>query len=76
MDGLLIWKEPPVRSMLGVSPPGADAPVASRGAAVYAPTMNLRFPTRDEIHRAFLRGEDAMVVLFTEVGQQVEDLAR
>ena len=38
--------------------------------------MNLRLPTRDEIHRAFLEGEDAMVVLFTEVGQQVEDLAR
>ena len=38
--------------------------------------MNLRLPTRDEIHRAFLQGEEAMVALFTEVGQQVEALAR
>jgi transposase len=38
--------------------------------------MNLRLPTRDEIHRAFLQGEDAIVELFTEVGQQVETLAR
>ena len=38
--------------------------------------MNLRFPTRDEIHRAFLQGEEAMMALFTEVGQQVEALAR
>ena len=38
--------------------------------------MNLRLPTRDEIHRAFLQGEEAIVALFTEVGQQVEALAR
>jgi transposase len=38
--------------------------------------MNLRLPTRDEIHRAFLQGEQAVVELFTEVGQQVETLAR
>ena len=38
--------------------------------------MNLRLPTRDEIHRAFLQGEEAIVELFTEVGQQIETLAR
>ncbi len=38
--------------------------------------MNLRFPTRDEIHGAFLQGEEAIMALFTEVGQQVEALAR
>ena len=38
--------------------------------------MNLRLPTRDEIHRAFLQGEEAIVALFTEVGEQVEALAR
>ena len=38
--------------------------------------MNLRLPTRDEIHRAFLQGEAALVALFTEVGQQGEALAR
>jgi len=38
--------------------------------------MNLRLPTRDEIHRAFLQGEEAMVELFARVGQQVEALAR
>jgi transposase len=38
--------------------------------------MNLRLPTRDEIHRAFLQGEGAVVELFAEVGQQVETLAR
>ncbi len=38
--------------------------------------MNLRLPTRDEIHRAFLQGEGAIVELFAEVGQQVETLAR
>jgi hypothetical protein len=38
--------------------------------------MNLRLPTRDEIHRAFLEGEEAMVELFARVGQQVEELAR
>ena len=38
--------------------------------------MNLRLPTRDEIHRAFLEGEDAMVELFAQVGRQVEELAR
>ena len=38
--------------------------------------MNLRLPTRDEIHRAFLEGEEAIVELFAQVGQQVEALAR
>jgi transposase len=38
--------------------------------------MNLRLPTRDEIHRAFLEGEDAMVELFAQVGQQIEGLAQ
>ena len=38
--------------------------------------MNFRLPTRDEIHRAFLQGEEAMVELFAQVGQQVEGLAR
>ena len=38
--------------------------------------MNLRLPTRDDIHRAFLEGEEAMVELFAQVGQQVEELAR
>jgi transposase len=38
--------------------------------------MNLRLPTRDEIHRAFLQGEDAILELFAEVGRQVEVVAR
>ena len=38
--------------------------------------MNLQLPTRDEIHRAFLEGEEVIVELFTGVGQQVERLAR
>lgn len=38
--------------------------------------MNLRLPTRDEIHRAFLQGEEAIVERFAEVGEQVEALAR
>jgi hypothetical protein len=38
--------------------------------------MNLRLPTRDEIHRAFLEGEEAIVELLTQVGQQVEGLAQ
>ncbi len=38
--------------------------------------MNLRLPTRDEIHRAFLEGEEAVVNLLAQVGQQVEGLAR
>jgi len=38
--------------------------------------MNLRLPTRDEIHCAFLEGEEGMVDLFAQVGQQVEGLAR
>jgi transposase len=38
--------------------------------------MNLQLPTRDEIHRAFLDGEEAIVELFTGVGQQIETLAR
>ncbi len=38
--------------------------------------MNLQLPTRDEIHRAFLDGEEAIVELFIGVGQQVETLGR
>lgn len=38
--------------------------------------MNLRLPTRDAIHRAFLQGEEAIVELVAEVGQQVAALAR
>jgi transposase len=38
--------------------------------------MNLRLPTRDEIHRAFLEGEEAVVDLLTQVGQQVVALAQ
>mgnify|MGYP001769609319 CR=1 FL=1 len=38
--------------------------------------MNLRLPTRDEIHRAFRQGEEAIVELFAEVGRQVEGVAR
>lgn len=38
--------------------------------------MNLQLPTRNEIHRAFLDGEEAIVELFTGVGQQVETLAQ
>ena len=38
--------------------------------------MNLRLPTRDEIHRAFLEGEAAVVELFAQVGEQVEVLAQ
>lgn len=38
--------------------------------------MNLRLPTRDEIHRAFLQGEAAIVERFAEVGEQIEALAR
>ena len=38
--------------------------------------MNLRLPTRDEIHRAFLEGEEAVVELFTQMGQQVVTLAQ
>jgi transposase len=38
--------------------------------------MNLRLPTHDEIHRAFLEGEDAIVELFAQVGQPVEGLAQ
>ena len=38
--------------------------------------MNLRLPTRDEIHRAFLEGEEAVVDLLAQVGQQVVGLAQ
>ncbi len=38
--------------------------------------MNFRLPTREEIHRAVLQGEAAIVELFAQVGQQVEGLAR
>ncbi|MFZ0257854.1 MAG: hypothetical protein WAN46_19945 [Gammaproteobacteria bacterium] len=34
--------------------------------------MNLRLPTRDEVHRAFLQGEEAIVERFAEVGEQIE----
>ena len=38
--------------------------------------MNLRLPTHDEIHRAFLEGEDAIVELLAQVGQQIQGLAQ
>lgn len=38
--------------------------------------MNLQLPTRDDIHRAFLEGEEAIVGLLSQVGQQVEALAQ
>jgi hypothetical protein len=37
--------------------------------------MNIRLPTREEIHSAFAQGEAAVVDLFLEIGQQVEELA-
>jgi hypothetical protein len=38
--------------------------------------MNLRLPTRDEIHRAFLQGEEAMVELFAcQATAEIDPLA-
>ena len=37
--------------------------------------MNIRLPTREEIHIAFAQGEAVVVDLFLGVGQQVEELA-
>jgi transposase len=37
--------------------------------------MNIRLPTREEIHIAFVQGEAAVVDLFLGVGQQMEELA-
>ena len=37
--------------------------------------MNIRRPTREEIHSAFVQGEAAVVELILGVGQQVEELA-
>jgi transposase len=37
--------------------------------------MNLQFPTRDEIHRAFQEGEGAIMELFARVEQPVQALA-
>jgi transposase len=37
--------------------------------------MNIRMPTREEIHLAFAQGEAAVVELFLSVGQHMEELA-
>jgi transposase len=37
--------------------------------------MNLRMPTREEIHAAFEQGEAAIVELFLAVERQLEELA-
>lgn len=37
--------------------------------------MNIRLPTREEIHIAFAQGEAVVVDLFLEVSQQIEELA-
>jgi transposase len=49
--------------------------IAERASRVYAVDMNLQFPTRDEIHRAFQEGEEAIMELFVRVEQQVQALA-
>lgn len=38
--------------------------------------MNIRMPTREEIHVAFEKGEAAVVELFLSLGMQVEELAQ
>jgi hypothetical protein len=50
--------------------------VAEPRRDVYPFFINLRLPTRDEIHRAFLEGEEAIVEWFAQVGRQVEGLAQ
>ena len=37
--------------------------------------MQITVPTRDEIHAAYLQGEEAVVSLIGELGQQVAALA-
>lgn len=37
--------------------------------------MNIRLPTREEIHSAFAQGEAAVVELVLGIGQQMEELA-
>jgi len=38
--------------------------------------MNIRMPTREEIHTAYEKGEEAVVELFGRVGEQMEVLAK
>jgi hypothetical protein len=44
--------------------------VAERASRVYAVDMNRPFPTRDEIHRAFQEGEEAIM---ERLGKITED---
>ena len=37
--------------------------------------MQITLPTRDEIHTAYLQGEEAVVLLIGELGQQIATLA-
>jgi hypothetical protein len=49
--------------------------VAERASRVYAVDINLSFFTRDEIHRAFQEGKNAIMELFVRVEQPVQALA-